>query len=261
MFASRFALAPPLMVLAMLAGPLVLPSAALARDADDEVVATASRVAMRPPTEAEIAQAAADAKAKAEADRAAKPVSTQDQVAAWLADSPPVERGGGGPLDYAGRPEVDVNGYALGPDGKRQVHGEAGVSVGTGGYRSGYVSTLIPIGESSTLGVAVSQTDFGKNGRGYGYGYGGYGGYGGGYGYDGLGGLGYDGYGYGYGRGGRSQSIALSLDMRGGGGRSRSDTPEGCAPGFRDGDRYVEPVWVTQMRGDKACDAAAATKR
>jgi hypothetical protein len=259
MLASRFALAPSLVApslvaLAALAGPLALPSATLARDAaDDEVVATASRVAMRPPTEAEIAQAAADAKAKAEADRAAKPVSTQDQVAAWLADSPPIERGDGRPLDYAGRPEVDVNGYALGPDGKRQVHGEAGVSVGTGGYRSGYVSTLIPIGDSSTLGVAVSQTDYGKHGRGYGYGYGGYG-------YDGLGGLGYDGYGYGYGRGGRSQSIALSLDMRGGG-RSRSDTPEGCAPGFRDGDRYVEPVWVTQMRGDKACDAAAATRR
>jgi hypothetical protein len=47
--------------------------------------------------------------------------------------------------------------------------------------------------------------------------------------------------------------------MRGGGGRSKSDTPDGCAPGFRDGERYVEPVWVTQMRGDKSC--AAATDR
>jgi hypothetical protein len=120
-----------------------------------------------------------------------------------------------------------------------------GVSVGTGGYRSGYVSSLIPIGETGTLGVAVSQTDFGKHGGGYGYG--GYGGYGGG-------------YGYGWGpRGGTSQSLALSLDMRGGAKRSRSDTPEGCAPGFRDGERYVEPVWVTEMRGDKSC--AAATER
>jgi hypothetical protein len=46
--------------------------------------------------------------------------------------------------------------------------------------------------------------------------------------------------------------------MRGGGKSGKSDTPEGCAPGFRDGDRYVEPVWVTEMRGDKGCAAANA---
>jgi hypothetical protein len=242
MFASRIAL-----VAALIALPLAgLPGAALARStADDEVVTTAASRATRPPTEAELAKAQADAKAQAEADRASKPVTTEDQVAAWLAGSPPVERVENGPNGYAMRP-VDVNGYPLGPDGKRQVHGEAGVSVGTGGYRSGYVSSLIPIGENSTLGVAVSQTDFGKHGGYYGYG----------------GGLGYGGYGDGYGwgrRGGTSQSLALSLDMRGGGGRGKSDTPDGCAPGFRDGDRYVEPVWVTQMRGDKSC--AAATER
>jgi hypothetical protein len=235
MFASRFALA-----LALLAVPLALPNAALAFDgSSDEVVATATRAAA-PPTEAQIAKAQADAKAQAEADRAAKPVTTQDQVAAWLSDSPPVERIDNGPIGYAARPAVDVNGYPLGPDGKRQIHGETGVSIGTGGYRNGYVSTLIPIGENSTLGVAVSQTDYGKSGRGYGYGYGGYGGNGG--------------YGWG-GRGGSSQSVALSLDMRGGG--SKRDTPEGCAPGFRDGDRYVEPVWVTEMRGSAgSCTAA-----
>jgi hypothetical protein len=239
MFASRIALAAVL-----IAAPLALPSLALARSADDEVVTTAAARATRPPTEAELEKAKADAQAKADADRVAKPISTEDQVAAWLS-GPPVERVDDGPNGYAMRPQLDVNGYPLDKDGKRQVHGEAGVSVGTGGYRSGYVSTLIPIGESSTLGVAVSQTDFGKHG---GYGYGGYGG-----GYGGYGG----GYGYGYGqRGGTSQSLALSLDMRGGGGRSKSDTPEGCAPGFRDGDRYVEPVWVTEMRGDKSCAAA-----
>lgn len=237
MLASRLVLA------ALLALPLALPAAALAGSADDEVVTTAAARATRPPTEAELAQAQADAKAKADADRAAKPISTEDQVAAWLAGSPPVERLDGGPNGYAMGPDLDVNGYPFGPDGKRQVHGEMGVSVGTGGYRSGYVSTLIPIGETGTLGVAVSKTDFGKRG-GYAYDYGGYG-------------HGYGGYGYGWApRGGTSQSLALSLDMRGGGGRSRSDTPEGCAPGFRDGDRYVEPVWVTQMRGDRGCAAA-----
>jgi hypothetical protein len=237
MFVSRIVLA-----FALMAAPLALPGAALARaSADDEVVTTAAARATRPPTEAELAKAQADAKAKADADRAAKPVTTQDQVAAWLANSPPVERVDDGPVGYAQGPGYDVNGYPLDKDGKRQVHGEAGVSVGTGGYRSGYVSSLIPIGETGTLGVAVSQTDFGKHG-GYGYGGYGYGGYG-------------DGYGYGR-RGGTSQSLALSLDMRGGGGR-KSDTPEGCAPGFRDGDRYVEPVWVTEMRGDRSCAAAS----
>jgi hypothetical protein len=236
MFASRIVLA------ALLALPLALPSAALARSADDEVVTTAASRATRPPTEAELAQAKADAQARAEAERAAKPVSTQDQISAWVAEAPPIE---GGPLGYAPRADLDVNGYPLDKDGKRQVHGEVGVSVGTGGYRSGYVSSLIPIGETGTLGVTVGQTDFGKHGGGYGYG--GYGGYGGGYG-----------AGYGWGpRGGTSQSLALSLDMRGGGKRSRSDTPEGCAPGFRDGERYVEPVWVTEMRGDKSCAAAS----
>jgi len=241
MFASRFALA-----FVLLAAPLALPSLALADGApDDAPVSTAGR-AVKPPTEAEIAKAQAEMKARAETDRPAKPVTTQDQISAWLSAAPPIDRRGA-PLDYAARPDVDVNGYALDKDGKRQVHGEVGASVGTGGYRSGYVSTLIPIGESSTLGVAVSQTDYGKHGRGYGYGRSGYG-------YDGIAG-GYDGYGWGPG-GGTSQSLALSLDMRGGG-RSKGDTPEGCAPGFRDGDRYVEPVWVTQMRGDKTCDAAA----
>lgn len=234
MVPSRIALAA-----ALLALPLVLPGAALARSADDEVVTTAAARATRPPTEAELEKAKADAQARDQAERA-KPAAV-DPLSAWMADAPPIQ---GGPINYTPRADLDVNGYPLDKDGKRQVHGEVGVSVGTGGYRSGYVSSLIPIGETGTLGVAVSQTNFGKHG---GYGYGGYGDYGG-----------YGGYGYGWGpRGGTSQSLALSLDMRGGGGRSRSDTPEGCAPGFRDGDRYVEPVWVTEMRGDKSCPAAA----
>ncbi len=57
--------------------------------------------------------------------------------------------------------------------GPRKIHGEVSVSVGTGGYRSGYLTADIPVGERSTLGVAVGHTDFGRNG---GYGYYGYGG-------------------------------------------------------------------------------------
>lgn len=95
------------------------------------------------------------------------------------------------------------------------------------------------------MGIAVSQTDYGNNAR-YGYGYGDP------YAY------GYDGYGYGRGwgrRGGTSQSVALSLDMTGKN-RSGASTPEGCAPGFRNGDRYIEPVWVTRMNGNRDCETA-----
>ena len=39
--------------------------------------------------------------------------------------------------------------------------------------------------------------------------------------------------------------------------RSGADTPDGCAPGFRDGGRYVEPLWVEGMRdGSHPCAAA-----
>jgi hypothetical protein len=113
------------------------------------------------------------------------------------------------------------------------------VSVGTGGYRSGYASSLFPVGESTTVGVAVSKTDFGKHGGGYddslrrrlwrlrlwpGYG-------------SALDGA-----------AATSQSVALSV-MSAAAADGKSDTPDGCAPGFRDGGRYVEPLWVDGMRG------------
>ncbi len=230
MVASRIVLA-----IALVSGSLIAP---LAMAADDEVVVAASRPAPLP-TEAEQTKAKTDLQAKAA--QLTRPLTTEEQVAAWTAHSPKISRNaqasddGLWPADDAGA--------------KRQVHGEASVTVGTGGYRSAYVSSLIPLGENGTLGIAVSQTDYGKNG-GLGYGYGDpYG-----YGYDDYG------YGYGYGRGwgrrtGTSQSVAVSLDMTGKN-RSGRSTPEGCAPGFRNGDRYVEPVWVTRMNGGRDCETA-----
>lgn len=224
MVASRIVFA-----LALAAGSLV----AFGAFAADEEVVAASRPAPLP-TEAEQTKAKADLQAKAA--QLTKPLTTEEQVAAWTARSPKISRS-------------DEQDDALWPadndDGaKRQVHGVASVTVGTGGYRSAYVSSLIPLGETGTLGIAVSQTDYGKNG-GFGY-------YGDPYGYDD--------YGYGYGRGwgrrgGTSQSVGLSLDMTGQN-RSGKSTPEGCAPGFRDGDRYVEPVWVTRMNGNRDCETA-----
>lgn len=210
------------------------PAMALAADGE-EVVTTARAVKL--PTEAEQEKAKAEAAARAQAT---KPSTDPAQVIAALNAAPPIKR-----ID----PDTS---YAAadsqtGPeDQRRQVHGSAGVSIGTGGYRSGYVTSIIPLGETGTLGLAYSQTDYGKNNRYFGYGYDGYG-------YDGYGygGYGYGGYGrYGYARGGTSQSFGLSLDLTG---RNAEDVSADCAPGFRAGAEYIEPLWVTRMRGNRNC--------
>lgn len=219
---------------ALLAGP-ALASANPETAGDDEVIATAQA---KPTAQALTATAPATAQATATPSR---PLTTQEQIAAFIAASP--------------APQIDDDHRGLVPadrdeDGKRKIHGSMGVSVGTGGYRSAYATALIPVGETTTVGVAVSQTNFGKRGGFYADPY-----YGGGYGY------GYGpGYGYGRVRGGSQQSLALSV-MSGGAGRG-DDTPDGCAPGFRDGGRYVEPLWVEGLRdGAHPCSAAASPSR
>lgn len=227
---------------AVLAGPAFATAAP-----DDEVIATAqakpSATAL-----AAAAQTAAPA-AQTSTPAAVRPLTTQEQIAAFLAANP--------------TPQYDDGPRGLVPadrdeDGKRKIHGSMGVSVGTGGYRSAYATALIPVGETTTVGIAVSQTNFGKNGGyiadPYGYGPGGY--------YDGYGG--YGGYGYGYGRGlrargGERQSVALSVMS--GGPRRGDTTPDGCAPGFRADGRYVEPLWVEGMRdGAHPCAAAGPAR-
>lgn len=217
---------------AVLAGP------AFASD-DDEVIATAQA---KPSAEALTAKAPATPTPAAPV----KQLTTQEQIAAFIAANPgpAYDDGPRGVLPADLSEDRDEN-------GKRKVHGSMGVSVGTGGYRSVYASGLFPVGETTTVGIAVSKTDFGKHGGGW---YDPY--YGGGYG---------PGYGYGYGpgsygraRGGDSQSVALSIMT--GNRRGGSSTPDGCAPGFRDGGRYVEPLWVEGMR-DGAHPCAAADGR
>ena len=217
--------------LALLAAPVL----AFAAGADDEVVATAKTTSS--PAQA----AAAPAPAAPEATR---PLTTQEQIDAWLKASPvkTTAQDGGEPLNLSRDDDA-------GPI-KRKVHGSVEVGVGTGGYRHMSATALFPVGETGTLGVAVSQTEFGKNGR-WGYGYDEFG-YGPGYGGPGYGGYGYGGYGpYSFARGGKSQSVALSLDMSG-----RGASAERCVDGVRaDDGRYVEPLWATQMRGSqRPCD-------
>ena len=238
-------------ILAVLAAPilvvLALGGAALAQTVAgaDEAVSTAARKIDL--TQAE--QAAKLEAAKAAATPAPRALTTEEQIAAWLAASPPVRLADESP-GMTGRDA----------DEPRKMHGSAGVTIGTGGYRSAYVSTLIPIGETSTLGIAVSQTDFGKTAvfqpyDDYGYG----GGYVGG-GYAGARGWSGDTVNYGHpgrwSRGGKQQSVAISLAV---GGESKGP-PEGCAPAFRADGRYVEPLWATEMRGDRSPCAPDAVR-
>ncbi len=184
--------------------------------AQDEVVVAATKPAAPPP--------AAGTTAKTETP-AATPATDKAQVMAWLSN--------------AAQPSLAdraVSDPAPAQKSERQslVHGSAGVSIGTGGYRSAYATAVMPVGENGMLGLTVSHADYGKNTVPY-YVYG------------------YGRHGYGYGRrGGSSDAFGLSyMSVE----DDAPSTPDGCAPGFRDSDgQYVEPVWVTDLHGGRTCD-------
>lgn len=48
------------------------------------------------------------------------------------------------------------------PPAKRKVHGEVGVAVGTGGFRSIYGTSAVPLGEDGIAIISVENTDFGR---------------------------------------------------------------------------------------------------
>jgi hypothetical protein len=102
----------------------------------------------------------------ATASRAPPPMSTAEQIDAFIRSSPAQD---------ARRAEDDaVDGVVGRDDGK--PHGEVSVGVGTGGYRSIYGRTDIPVGKNGRVSLAFEDTR-----NGYGYGRGWYGGpYGGG---------------------------------------------------------------------------------
>jgi len=237
---------PTRLILAVLAGPALVvmapggPALTQTVAGADEAVSTAARKIDL--TQAE--QAAKLDAAKVALTPAPRALTTEEQIAAWLAASPPVRLDDEAP---------GVTGHDV--DAPRKMHGSAGVTLGTGGYRSAYVSTLIPIGETSILGIAVSQTDFGKTAvfqpyEDYDYG----GDYAAGRGWNG------DSVNYGHpgrwSRGGKQQSVAISLAV---GGEDKGP-PEGCAPAFRADGRYVEPLWATEMRGVRSPCAPGAVR-
>ena len=137
---------------------------------------------------------------------ASAPISTADksvtdaQIRAWINDAPP-------PTVADPHDGVTVD-KPLPP----QIHGEAGVTIGSGGYRSVYVATVMPVGDGATLGVAASDTHFGNTNRGWA-------------------------------RGGNRQTLGLSLAA---GDPHAPGPPDGC---LQVGGRFVEPLWAAQLRG------------
>ena len=126
---------------AMAAGIIALTMAAGGAQAQ-EVMATAGA------TGAPISDAIATEPAPAPPAAAAPLEDTAAQIQRWLADSP------SNPDDRDGQ-LLDLRRE------DRQMHGEVGVAVGTGGYRSGYITSVMPIGESGTLALTIGQE---KNG-------------------------------------------------------------------------------------------------
>jgi hypothetical protein len=50
-------------------------------------------------------------------------------------------------------------------DPARQVHGEVGFTVGTGGYRSAYGTAIVPLKDDGVAIISLGSTDFGSRGR------------------------------------------------------------------------------------------------
>lgn len=79
------------------------------------------------------------------------------QIERWLADSPAAQE----------QEEGVLAGLVGQPD--RKIHGEVGMAIGTGGYRSAYISSVMPLGDNGTLALSIGQE---KNAfRPYGYGF------------------------------------------------------------------------------------------
>lgn len=94
----------------------------------------------------------------ATAQPGAPPVSTAEQIDAFIKSSPA--------RDARRADDAAVDGVIAGED--RKPHGEIGVGVGTGGYRSVYGRTEIPVGKNGRVSLAFEDT---RNGYGYGRGW------------------------------------------------------------------------------------------
>ncbi len=138
---------------------------------------------------------------------AAQSDSVDAQIAAWT-QAPAIGENGWGGLTNGG---ANKDGVVEIPP--REIHGEAGVSIGSSGYRSGYILTDIPIGKNSDLGIAVGESEikpknFGKI---------------------------------------KDQSLAISLNIGG----ADNGGPINCrSPTVAMDGRYLEPVWESRLHGE-----------
>jgi hypothetical protein len=85
------------------------------------------------------------------APAAAAPLSTAEQIDNYLRTSPTTAL----PKDAAAG--------VTSSEEPRKIHGVVDVAVGSNGYRSAFVASELPVGKTSTLTIAVGQTQF--NGR------------------------------------------------------------------------------------------------
>ena len=186
-------------------------TAAQAQTTDSTTTTTDSEMVVATPHAAAVPAATATTSTTKPTD--SKPMTTDEQITAWVRDAPQ--------LDHTPPAGSADNLQADGTPAPRQIHGSAGVSVGSNGYSSAYVSSLIPVGKDSTLGIAVAQSNWGGTTVDHGK--------------------------YRLPKG-RSQSVAVSLQI----GNGNGTVPDGC-PGFMDGGRYVEPVWWSRLHPDQSC--------
>ena len=133
------------------------------------VVTTAPRGNQAVPTADMLAASTTDASPSTTVQSAAPHgLSTDEQIARWIGER------------TASASPAPVDPWAEADAGPRKVHGQFSVGMGTGGYQDYSAAVSLPLGESGTLNLMVSQT---KNSP-WGYGYGSPWGYpyGGGYG-------------------------------------------------------------------------------
>ena len=57
--------------------------------------------------------------------------------------------------------QIDEGVPGIVPRDDRRVHGEVAVGIGTGGYRSIYMRSSVPVGDTGRVSVAIEDTRYG----------------------------------------------------------------------------------------------------
>ena len=122
-------------------------SAGASRAAEPEAMATAPAAGSQAPTSVPAATRAGSPAAAPTPSPAASG-GIADQIDNYLKASPALAL-----------PKDDATGVTP-SDEPRKIHGVVDVAVGTGGYRSAFVESDIPVGKTGTVSIAVSEQHF-----------------------------------------------------------------------------------------------------